>query len=354
MSITASMVKDLRDRTGAGMMDCKKALTECDGDEEKAIAWLREKGLSKAAKKAGRETTEGLITIVVAKDGKSAAMSELKCETDFVAKNEEFIALAEGIAKLALDRKTSDMTALPVEATDLTGLIGKIGENMQVGRLAFVELPGAGAIGTYVHSNKKLGVLVDGFGWFHRDPQAALRVTPRIYLHWGCAVPCRDTRDPVALAAAQMEALQSMERDHALLREHGYAIYLAPRLGVRESRRVVGETVITENDLRSGVLPPDTIAVGSYGIDNWGGNVAMERRETPTYGIPYRALVPADVDGLLIAGKAISGTHVASSAYRVMPIVGSIGQSAGIAAALCARHGNQPRELDPLMIGWKG
>ncbi|NLW80118.1 MAG: elongation factor Ts [Desulfovibrionales bacterium] len=161
MSITASMVKDLRDRTGAGMMDCKKALTECDGDEEKAIAWLREKGLSKAAKKAGRETTEGLITIVVAKDGKSAAMSELKCETDFVAKNEEFIALAEGIAKLALDRKTSDMTALPVEATDLTGLIGKIGENMQVGRLAFVELPGAGAIGTYVHSNKKLGVLVE-------------------------------------------------------------------------------------------------------------------------------------------------------------------------------------------------
>ncbi|NLE99888.1 MAG: FAD-dependent oxidoreductase, partial [Anaerolineales bacterium] len=202
--------------------------------------------------------------------------------------------------------------------------------------------------------NVKLGVLVDGFGWFHRDPQAALRVTPRIYLHWGCAVPCRDTRDPVALATAQMEALQAMERDHALLREHGYAIYLAPRLGVRESRRVVGETVITENDLRSGELPPDTIAIGSYGIDNWGGNVAMERRETPTYGIPYRALVPADVDGLLIAGKAISGTHVASSAYRVMPIVGSIGQSAGIAAALCARHGNQPRELDPLMIGWKG
>ena len=161
MSITASMVKDLRDRTGAGMMDCKKALGEGEGDEEKAIAWLREKGLPKAAKKAGRETSEGLITIVMSEDGKAAAMSELKCETDFVAKNEEFIALAEGIAKMALDKKTADIAALPAEATDLTNLIGKIGENMQVGRLAFVELSGAGAIGVYVHSNKKLGVLVE-------------------------------------------------------------------------------------------------------------------------------------------------------------------------------------------------
>lgn len=155
------MVKDLRDRTGAGMMDCKKALAECDGDEEKAIAWLREKGLSKAAKKAGRATAEGLITIVTADDGKSAAMSELKCETDFVAKNEEFIALAGNIARLALAQKTSELEALPAEATDLTGLIGKIGENMQTGRLAYAEVSGEGQVGTYVHSNNKLGVLVE-------------------------------------------------------------------------------------------------------------------------------------------------------------------------------------------------
>ena len=161
MSITAAMVKDLRDRTGAGMMDCKKALAECDGDEEKAIAWLREKGLSKAAKKAGRATSEGLVTVVVAADGKSAAMSELKCETDFVSKNDEFIALAEGLAALALEKKTDNVEALPAEASDLTGLIGKIGENMQVGRLAYVALSGEGVIGTYVHSTKKLGVLVE-------------------------------------------------------------------------------------------------------------------------------------------------------------------------------------------------
>lgn len=161
MSITAAMVKDLRERTGVGMMDCKKALSECGGDEEKAIAWLREKGLSKAAKKAGRATAEGLISIYVAPDGKSAAMSELNCETDFVAKNEEFIALAEGLARKAVELKVSSVDALPAEVTDLTGLIGKIGENMQVGQLAYVELQGQGIIGTYVHSNKKLGVLVE-------------------------------------------------------------------------------------------------------------------------------------------------------------------------------------------------
>ena len=161
MSITAAMVKDLRDRTGAGMMDCKKALSECDGDEEKAIAWLREKGLSKAAKKAGRATSEGLVTIVMSEDGKSAAMSEVKCETDFVAKNEEFIAFAAGYARLALEKKTGDAEALPAEATDMTELIGKIGENMQAGRLAYIALPGEGVIGTYVHSNNKLGVMVE-------------------------------------------------------------------------------------------------------------------------------------------------------------------------------------------------
>lgn len=193
----------------------------------------------------------------------------------------------------------------------------------------------------------KLGVLVDGMGWFHRDPDKALRLTPRIYLHWGCAVRCEDTRDPVALARAQTDALQAMEHDHALLRENGYAIYLAPKIGVRECSRILGEHVVTENDLRSGVLPQDTIAVGTYGLDIWGEAISSGETRTPAYGIPYRALVPQDVDGLLLAGKAISGTHIAMSAYRVMPIVGSIGQGAGVAAALCAKAGARPRDMDP-------
>ncbi len=98
MAITAQMVKVLREKTGVGMMDCKKALVECDGDEEKAIKYLREKGLAKAAKKAGRATSEGLIGTYMHSNGKLSAMVELKCETDFVAKAEAFIQLAKDLA----------------------------------------------------------------------------------------------------------------------------------------------------------------------------------------------------------------------------------------------------------------
>jgi hypothetical protein len=194
----------------------------------------------------------------------------------------------------------------------------------------------------------RLGVLVNGLGWFHNDPERAMALNPGIYLHWGCRVRCEDTRDSVALAAAQTEARRLMARDHALLREHNYALYLAPRLGVRESNRILGEHVITENDLRAGTLPEDTIAIGTYGLDLWGEeeSVAVEERGTPAYGIPYRALVPKAVNGLLLAGRIISGTHIGMSAYRVMPIVGSIGQAAGVAAALSVQHRQSPRDID--------
>ncbi|NCC24754.1 MAG: translation elongation factor Ts [Deltaproteobacteria bacterium] len=98
MSISAQMVKALRDKTGAGMMDCKKALVECNGDDERAVAWLREKGLAKAQKKAGRATSEGWIGSYIHSNGKIGVMVELKCETDFVAKNELFLATAKDIA----------------------------------------------------------------------------------------------------------------------------------------------------------------------------------------------------------------------------------------------------------------
>jgi hypothetical protein len=196
--------------------------------------------------------------------------------------------------------------------------------------------------------NVRLGVLVNGLGWFHEDPPLALHLNRGIYLHWGCRVRCTDTRDTVELGKAQAEALQFMERDHALLREVRYMVYLAPRLGVRESNRIRGEYVIGENDLRSGILPADTIAVGSYGIDIWGEykGIKIEDRVTPAYGIPYRALVPSEVDNLLLAGRCISGSHLGMSAYRVMPIAASIGQASGVAAALCARQGKSPRALN--------
>ncbi|WP_028586399.1 translation elongation factor Ts [Desulfocurvus vexinensis] len=168
MAISASQVKALRDKTGAGMMDCKKALAETGGDEEKAIAYLREKGLAKAAKKAGRATSEGLIGFFMAADGKTAAIAELMCETDFVAKNDEFrqfaADLAAKVAALDLPAGPGGMTVgaaadLPGDMADVTNLIAKLGENMGVGRFAKASVAD-GCIGSYIHSNGKIGVLV--------------------------------------------------------------------------------------------------------------------------------------------------------------------------------------------------
>lgn len=168
--ITAAMVKDLREQTGAGMMDCKQALNETDGDVEAAIDWLRKKGLSKAAKKAGRVAAEGLIGIAVAADGKKAAMVEVNSETDFVARNEQFQGLVKMIAQVALDvggdvAKILDAKVGSVTvATAIADAIGTIGENMTLRRAATVAV-GSGAVGTYAHAAVadglgKLGILV--------------------------------------------------------------------------------------------------------------------------------------------------------------------------------------------------
>jgi hypothetical protein len=190
------------------------------------------------------------------------------------------------------------------------------------------------------------GVLEGTLGWFHKNREESMARDAGIYLHWGSAVPCRDTRDSLALAEAQEAAQREMEPDLELLHANGYITTIAPNLGVREVRRIVGEHVISECDLRSGTLPDDTIAIGQYGLDIWGGNVSHEETKVPDYGIPYRALVPKGVEGLLLAGKAISGTHIAMSAYRVQPILATYSQAAGVAAAWCARRDAPPRDVD--------
>jgi len=161
MSITAAQVKGLREMTGAGMMDCKKALVESGGDEEKAVMFLREKGLSKAAKKAGRATSEGLVTPYISDDGKTAAITELMCETDFVAKGEDFQAFSAALSEkvAGLDVTIGAAADLPAEVADVTDLIAKLGENMGVGRFAKVSTDGV--LGVYIHSNKKLGAIVE-------------------------------------------------------------------------------------------------------------------------------------------------------------------------------------------------
>lgn len=166
MAVTAQMVKQLREMTGAGMMDCKKALVETDGDIEKAIDLLREKGLAKAAKKAGRIAAMGLVNTAFASDGSGAAIVEVNSETDFVAKNDDFKNFVAEVAQLALDNDAEDMEsfmALPMgdgNVTDvLNGLIAKIGENMSVRRFEKMAEPGVVYTG-YIHGGGVIGVIV--------------------------------------------------------------------------------------------------------------------------------------------------------------------------------------------------
>ena len=169
MAITAAMVKELREMSGAGMMDCKKALTNTDGDMDKAMEFLRENGLAKAAKKAGRIAAEGLVCTNVSADGKIASMVEVNSETDFVAKNDVFREFVEQVAAQAAETDAADIDAFMAEdwkaeagmtvSEKLAGMIAKIGENMNIRR--FVKLTADdGIIVSYIHAAGKIGVLV--------------------------------------------------------------------------------------------------------------------------------------------------------------------------------------------------
>jgi elongation factor Ts len=196
MAITAKMVKELRDKTGAGMMDAKKALTENDGDMEAAVDWLRTKGLAKAAKKSGRTAAEGLVAVAV--EGGKAVAVEVNSETDFVAKNAEFQEMVAGIAKAALG--VSDLEALKAAdlggksvADTLTDKIATIGENMTLRRMASIE---GDTVVSYVHNAAaegmgKIGVLVALKG----DNEAFGR---QVAMHVAAA-------NPAALNAAELD-----------------------------------------------------------------------------------------------------------------------------------------------------
>ena len=170
MNITASMVKDLRTQTGAGMMDCKKALVEAEGDIAKAVDILREKGLSQAAKKASRVAAEGAGGSAVSEDGKTGTILEVNCETDFVGTNEDFRNLAASIADQILAVNPADVEALLDSEIDgkkvrdlVTEAVAKIGENISVRR--FVRYESAeGKVYSYIHGGGKIGVLVEMIG----------------------------------------------------------------------------------------------------------------------------------------------------------------------------------------------
>lgn len=157
--ISASLVKELRDRTGLGMMECKKALVDAGGDIEKAIDDMRKSGQAKAAKKAGRTAAEGVAVVKTAADGSYGVMVEINSETDFVARDENFLAFAQKVVDQAFADKQTDVTVLMAGdlETARQALIQKIGENISVRRIAMVA---GGTVASYIHSNKKIGVLV--------------------------------------------------------------------------------------------------------------------------------------------------------------------------------------------------
>lgn len=210
-AISASMVKELREMTGAGMMECKKALVEADGDIEKAVDVLRTAGLAAVAKKAGRATNEGTIVAAVSEDGASGAMIELNCETDFVGINEKFKAYADKIVQAVLDNKPADMDELQKSTIDgetvesvVTDAIHTLGENINLARFASVE---ASAVSSYIHAGGKIGVLVefevgnaatavqDDFKRYARD----------IAMQVAAAAPVAATRESVDSAVVERE-----------------------------------------------------------------------------------------------------------------------------------------------------
>ena len=170
--VTASLVKELREKTGAGMMDCKKVLTETDGDMEKAIELLRERGIAKAAKKSGRVAAEGLVECYISEDGKVGAVVEVNSETDFVAKNEEFKTFVMNVAKQVVETNPKDVEELLAQEAKfeagktvneaLIGKIATIGENLSIRRFARFE--SKGLLEKYIHGDGKIAVLINMIG----------------------------------------------------------------------------------------------------------------------------------------------------------------------------------------------
>lgn len=167
MSITAAQVKELREKTGVGMMECKKALQENSGDMEKAILWLRERGMSRAAKKADRIAAEGSVFIQVSDDKSKGVVVEVNCETDFVSKNNDFVSFVEEVANVALSQEISSVDQLMETnmasgqsvANTITALIAKIGENLKLRRVQVLKAEN-GVVGGYTHMGGRIGTLV--------------------------------------------------------------------------------------------------------------------------------------------------------------------------------------------------
>ena len=209
MAITAAQINELRKSTGAGMLDCKKALEETGGDFEKAVDFLRTKGLAAAAKKAGRAATEGMVAAFVSDDLKSGVLLEVNSETDFVAKNDKFQAFVASIGQHILATSPADVTAMLAQPfcgdagktveTYLKESVAIIGENIQIRRFAKYDVAGDGCIGSYIHAGGKIGVMVqiDSPAVTGANRDALQTLVKDIAMHSAAAAPRYVSQDQV-------------------------------------------------------------------------------------------------------------------------------------------------------------
>lgn len=275
-NITAGMVKELREMTGAGMMECKKALTEADGDMEKAVDVLRTRGLAAVAKKAGRATNEGTVMALVNDSCTKGAVIELNCETDFVGMNEKFKGYAERICRAAIENAPADAEQLKECSIDgetvdaiLTDCIHVMGENCQLSRAAEVEAP---AVASYIHGGGKIGVLVDfdvdGIDPSNEEFQACGR---DVCMQVAAINPVSATREsvPADVAAHEMEIYKAQAA------ESGKPDNIQVKIAEGRMEKFYKENCLAEQDF---VKNPD-ITVKQYVEDcakKLGGNIAIK------------------------------------------------------------------------------
>lgn len=249
MEISAKMVKELRDKTNAGMMDCKQALAACECDLEKAVDWLRQKGLMTARKREGRSAREGLVAALVSPDEKRGAMVELNCETDFVAKTDAFQELAAKMAEQALEAPESasldDLLNQPsrqdpeMTVGDLIkNIVGTTGENMRLRRFVRYQAGGNAIVHTYIHAGGRLGVLVE-LACEQKGPEAA-ELAHNLAMHIAAANPLAITQEAIPQ--------ELVEREKALYeakaKESGKAAHLWPKIIEGNLRKFYGEVAL--------------------------------------------------------------------------------------------------------------
>ena len=246
MTIKASQVKELRQATGVGMMECKKALVETSGDLQKAIVWLRERGLSRAQKKAGRTAAEGIISLALSSDNKAACLVEINCETDFAAKNADFLSFANEMASLALESKVTDIESLKAQAykgstvaEQLTQLIAKVGENMNLRRLKLIEASAEGFVVAYDHMQGKIGSLVALKGEFSEQGK---ELGLDLAMHVAAAAP--RYLDRTLVKAEELEQEKEIARNN--LKKQGKPDELIEKILLGQVNKFYGEVTFVD------------------------------------------------------------------------------------------------------------